>query len=112
MAGPSGEDLFINVTGSGDNTLLAAPGEHMFYRVLQYHLTSDRPTTVLFKSGSEEKNGTFATFGSGGGEVSPMDSGEAVFDCNLNEPLILNSSVEANILGSMRVVIKGGRTYN
>lgn len=108
MAGPSGQDLFLNLTGSGDTTLLAAPGAHLFIRVLHYNLTSDRPVTVLFKSGSETKTGTYGTFGSGGG-IAPY-SEEAAFDCNPNEALVGNLSVAANVIGNIRYTIKGGVT--
>lgn len=110
MAGPSGQDLFINLTGSGDTTLLDAPGANQFIRVIHFNVTSDRPVTLLFKSGSETKFGTYGTFGSGGG-IAPY-SEEAAFDLNPNEPLVGNLSVTANVIGNLRYTIKGGRTYN
>lgn len=102
-----GQDFLINATGSGDATLVAAPGPNLFIRVLHYHLTSDRPVVTLLKSGSTTKDIIYATAASGGGISTPEEGGDGIFDCAVNEALVINLSTTANVGGAGRYTVKG-----
>lgn len=106
-------DFLINASGSGDTTLIAAPGAGKFIRVLHYHVTADRPVTAKFYSGSSStgtlKDSVYSTNVSGGGISTPY-SPDGVINCGVNEPLTLNSSVAANVGGAGEYTVKGKPT--
>lgn len=103
-------DFLINASGSGDTTLLPAPGAGKFIRVLHYHLTAEAPTTVRFYSGDSStgtlKDVVYSTNVSGGGISTPQFS-SPVFDCGINEPLTLNNSAAAGVGGSGQYEVHG-----
>jgi hypothetical protein len=79
--------------------------------VYHYHVTSDRPTTVQFKSASDIKDIIYSTMTSGGGISTPEYSG-GVFDCGINEALAINLSVAAGVGGAMKYTVKGSPPSN
>lgn len=100
-------DLVINVTGSGNTTLITAPSvTGQFIRVMQYHMSVDRPTVVKFLSDSEVKDICYATLASGGGIATPEYAG-GIFDCAINQALVLNNSAVAGVGGALKYTIKG-----
>lgn len=103
------QDFLINATGSGDTTLVAAPGARQFIRVLHYHVTAKSPTVVTMKSGSTTKDICYATNASGGGIATP-EYPTGIFDCGLGEALIINLSTAASVGGAGKYTIKGQAT--
>lgn len=101
------DQFVINLTGSGDSTIIAAPTiTGQFIRVMHYHFSSDRPTTVTIKGGSETVDICYATNASGGGIATPEYTG-GIFDLPVNTALVLNNSAVANVGGAGKYVIKG-----
>lgn len=100
-------DFLINASGSGDNEIIAAPGPQKFIRVMHYHMTSQAPVISTWKSGSgTTKDICYATTASGGGISAPLYEG-GIFDCGINEALILNLSGAVPVGGAGKYVIKG-----
>lgn len=108
---PTTGDKVIDVSASGDATLVSAPNANQFIRVYHYHVTADRPVTVKFKSGSEVKDVVYSTQSSGGGICTPEYQG-GIFDCNNGEALVINLSTTANVGGALKYTIKGGQPGN
>lgn len=102
------QDFVVNATGAGDTTLVEAPGPNRFIRVLNYHLTANATATATLKSGSTTKSVEYLNTGN---SVQPNDSDTGIFDCAVNEPLVLTVSA-GNVGGSGKYTVEGGRTYN
>ena len=106
-------DLLINATGSGDTTLHISPGDRQFVRVLHYHVTSDRPVTVQFWSNPSStgtlKDIVYSTNASGGGLATP-EYNNGIFDCNVNESLVINLSNTANVGGALKYTLLGQKS--
>ena len=100
-------DYPINLTGSGDTTVVTPSSASQFVRVLHYHLSTDLGgTTVTFKSGSEVKDVCYATQAAGGGIAVP-EYQDGVFDCNPGDALVVNNSAAKNVGGAVKYRIMG-----
>jgi hypothetical protein len=100
----------INVSGSGDIQIGPTPAARQIVRVLHWHLTADKPVTCKWFSGPSASgnliDGTYSTNVSGGGLVSPMFE-EGVMDTTPGQPLILNLSGAANVIGAAVITTPG-----
>lgn len=99
------QDFVVNATGTGDTTLVPAPGARQFIRVLNYHLTASATQTATWKSGSTTKCIDYL----GTGNAVDVDGGTTgIFDCAPGEALVLTAS-GGNVGGSGKYTIMGGQ---
>lgn len=88
----------INVSTSGDQTLVAAQGTGKIINLVSYTLVVNGAVTLQWKSGTNNKSGAMSFAANGG--ASPSGSVEApVLWTNANEALILNLGTSVQVSG-------------
>lgn len=98
-------DFLINIVASGTTTLVAAPTSPQIIRVLEYNLLSTGTTTVQIFDGPNLKTIHYLTT-----DIPIVLDGatfDGVFDCSVGNPLLISSSGNVSVGGSLKVAYKG-----
>lgn len=97
------QDILIDLTGTGDTTLIAAPGARQFIRVYNYHLSGSATSIVTWKSAANKKAVDYLFVGNSLNIADPVNG---IFDCNNGEALVINNSA-ASVGGCLKYAILG-----
>lgn len=94
------KNIPINVSSSGDTTLIAAPGDGRRIAVSHVHAQAAAAMNVTLKSGSTAITGPMPQ-AAGGGWVTPPPTHTAQYwyICNNNEALVINLSAAVQLGG-------------
>lgn len=97
----------INITTSGDNTIVASISFRMI-RVLSYVLTTDTAMTVTWKSGSTNLSGAMNMPANTSlvipfGPITPMGLVGSL-QTNFDEALIINTDTNGNLTGHISYI--------
>ena len=94
----------VSVSSSGDSTIVAAPGAGKFIRVFSYGLIAGGTVNATWKSGSSARTGPLPLIvNSGSNETDP----NGLFDCGVNEALVLGLSSPVQVSGRVRYEVFG-----
>jgi len=94
----------INVSTSGDNTIIAAPPAPQFLRIFSIKIGAYGAVNVSLKSGSVVLDGPFpCTTDSGYAE---SDGINGLMDCAVNQPFIVNLDGAVQVAGRVTYAVK------
>lgn len=94
--------LVINVSSSGDNTLLATDSSHKI-RVLSYVIVADTAVAVKFASGTTAKTGAMSLSATGGVAAPYVPVGH--FETDTTHDLVLNLSGAFGVRGHLTYLL-------
>lgn len=90
----------INISTSGDNTIINAPGIDQKIRILQYTIIASGAVDITFKAGSRTIFGPVQADSTSGVQAPKQPNEEAYFELDLNEGWIINLSDSVQVGGS------------
>jgi len=95
----------VNVSSSGDNTIISAPTAG-FIRVHGYVLLAANSVTVRWRDDNPTNYTGQMACGAGGGAVAP-DTRDGWFDLPVGKALVLNLSSAVAVAGHVKYSIQG-----
>jgi len=97
-------NAIINISASGDNTIIAAPSGTSEYIVIDHiNLVPNSAVSVLLKSGSTSLSGTYALTSNQGFVLENSYQDEAgLITCTVNEAFVINLSGAVQVSGFVK----------
>lgn len=95
----------INVSSSGDSTIIAAPGDGKFLQIFGYVFVESAATAVTFKAGSDAITGPMSA-GANGGVSAFSGTNDPLFNLPNNTAFVLNSSAAVQVSGHVQYAVR------